>query len=107
MIFPGELWIANITFTNQAASKKRLVLVLWLDGPDVVVAAVTTSAPRSITDVELTGWRTAGLQAPSTVRLSRLDCLDQSLLLHRLGSLAAKDAQQVKAIWSQHVKPSF
>lgn len=62
MILPGELWIANITFTNHAASKRRPVLVLWLDGPDVVVAAVTTSAPRSIADVVLTGGAQAAYE---------------------------------------------
>jgi hypothetical protein len=37
----GELWIAEITFTDGSASKKRPILILWIDGDDVVVAAVT------------------------------------------------------------------
>jgi mRNA interferase MazF len=45
MILPGEFWVADIPFTNQSASKKRPVLVLWLDAADVVVAAVTTAGP--------------------------------------------------------------
>ncbi len=49
----GELWVADIPFTNGLASKKRPVLVLWLDGQDAVVAAVTSAAPRSATDVPL------------------------------------------------------
>lgn len=51
MISAGEFWVADIPYTNQTASKKRPVLVLWPDAADVVVAAVTTSAPRSLTDV--------------------------------------------------------
>jgi mRNA interferase MazF len=39
----GKLWIAEITFTDGSASKKRPVLILWIDGDDVVVAAVTSS----------------------------------------------------------------
>jgi len=77
---PGELWLAEIPFTQGADSKLRPVLVLWTDASDVVVAAVTSAGPRSATDVALQDWREKGLRVPSTVRLSRLDCLEQSLL---------------------------
>lgn len=69
---PGELWVADIPFTNGQAFKKRPVLVLWLDGQDAVVAAVTSSDPRTSTDVSLADWRSAGLRVASTVRLARL-----------------------------------
>jgi mRNA interferase MazF len=72
-IQPGEFWVADIPFTNATASKKRPVLVLWLDGPDVVAAAVTTAKPRSPMDVLLMDWKASGLRRESTVRLSRLD----------------------------------
>lgn len=106
-IQPSELWVADIPFTSGSASKKRPVLVLWLDGLDVVVAAVTSATPRSPTDVLLSDWKPAGLRVPSTVRLSRLDCLEQSLLIHRLGIISASDAQRLKTVWSAHVKPAF
>jgi mRNA interferase MazF len=106
-IQPGEFWLADIPFTSGSGSKKRPVLVLWLDGLDAVVAAVTSAAPRSPTDVSLTDWRNAGLRVPSTVRLSRLDCLEQTLLIHKLGSISAADASQVKAVWAAQVKPAF
>jgi mRNA interferase MazF len=61
-IQPGEFWIADIPFTNASASKKRPVLVVWLDGADLVAAAVTSASPRSATDVELAGWKAAGLR---------------------------------------------
>jgi len=103
----GELWVADIPFTNGLASKKRPVLVLWLDGRDAIVSAVTSAAPRSPTDVPLTAWQASGLRLPSTVRLARLDCLEQSLMLHRFGQLEPSDAQRVKTVWSQHIKPQF
>jgi mRNA interferase MazF len=106
-IQPGEFWVADIPFTSGSASKKLPVLVLWLDGLDAVVAAVTSAAPRPPTDVPLTDWRLAGPRVPSTVRLSRLDCLEQTLLIHKLGSISAADTPQVKAVWSTHVKPAF
>jgi hypothetical protein len=39
--------------------------------------------------------------------LSRLDCLEQALLIHKLGVISATDSQQVKAVWAGHVKPAF
>ena len=107
MISPGEFWLADIPFTDASSSKKRPVLVLWLDGVDAVVAVVTSAPPRSITDVALIDWNVAGLRVPSTVRLSRLDCLEQTLLLRQLGALSATDAQKLKAVWSQHIQLQF
>jgi mRNA interferase MazF len=39
------------------------------------------------------------LRVASTVRLSRLDCLEQNLLRRRLGALSSGDAQRIKQIW--------
>ncbi len=81
IIQSGEFWIAQIPFTNGVSSKKRPVLILWLDGNDVVAAVVTSATPRTQTDVLLKDWVEGGLRVASTVRLSHLDCLEQSLLL--------------------------
>jgi mRNA interferase MazF len=104
---PGEVWIADIPFTSGAASKLRPVLVLWTDAADVVVAAITSAPPRSTTDVALPNWSAAGLRVASTVRLSRLDCLEQSLLRRHLGVLAQGDAEQLKRVWANEIRPRF
>lgn len=103
----GEFWIADIPFTDRSGSKKRPVLILWLDGVDAIVVVVTSAAPRTPTDIALTDWKAAGLRVASTVRLSRLDCLEQSLLLHHLGALSLTDAQNIRTAWDVHVKPQF
>jgi mRNA interferase MazF len=103
----GELWIAEINLTDGSASKKRPILILWIDGNDVVVAAVTSSKPRTQTDVVLIDWENCGLRVASTVRLSRLDCLERSLLIKKLGELSEIDAKALKEVWTQHVKPNF
>ncbi len=95
---PGEIWLAEIPFTNGASSKLRPVLVLWVDAADVVVAAVTSAVPRSPTDLRLCDWTVEGLRVASTVRLSRLDCLEQSLLRRRLGKLSPTDTRQIKEV---------
>ena len=104
---PGEFWVAEIPFTSGVSSKRRPVLLLWLDGADAVVAAVTSAATRSTTDVPLLDWAQSGLRVPSTARLSRLDCLEQYLLQKRLGKLSTRDASQIKMVWLAHVNPRF
>lgn len=103
----GEFWVAEIPFTNGLDTKKRPVLVLWLDGDDIAVAVVTSAKPRTQTDVALNDWATAGLRVASTVRLSRLDCLEKSLLIGRIGTISEADALQVKYVWNLYVKPQF
>ena len=68
-ITSGNIWIAEILFTDGSASKKRPVLILWLDTQDVIVAAVTSASPRSVTDVKnarlATKWFTSRLSRPT------------------------------------------
>ena len=107
-IEPGDFWVAKIPFTNGAGSKKRPILLLWLDGEDVVAAVVTSAPPRSQTDVFLNDWSVSGLRGASTVRLSRLDCLEKSLLLgKKIGQISQADAAAVKQVWELYVKPQF
>lgn len=106
-ITPGDVWIAEILFTDGSASKKRPVLILWLDAQDVTVAAVTSASPRSVTDVTLQDWQQSGLRVASVIRLARLDCLEESLLIARIGHISQADAQQLMNVWSSSVKPKF
>lgn len=104
---PGDVWLADIPFTSGVASKLRPVLELWADAADVVVAAVTSAQPRSTTDVALHYGSSAGLRVPSTVRLSRLDCLEQELLRRCLGVVAQDDAKQLKHVWATEIRLRF
>ena len=106
-IQPGEFWVANIPFTSGGGSKKRPILVLWLDGNDIVAALVTSAKPRTQTDVSLNDWSSSGLRVASNVRLSRLDCLENSLLLAKIGQISPADAEQLKRIWDMYIKPQF
>jgi len=104
---PGEIWLADLPFSSGTASKIRPVLVLWLDASDAVVAAVTPALPRSATDVALSDWQFAGLRVLSTVRLSRLDCLEQILLRRKLGVLSANDTREIKDVWENRIQLRF
>ncbi|ELS00320.1 PemK-like protein [Xenococcus sp. PCC 7305] len=103
----GDFWVAEIPFTNGLNSKRRPVLILWLDGNDVVVAAVTSAAPRTQTDVLLQDWNESGLRVLSTVRLSRLDFLEKSLLSVKIGHVSPNDAQNLQKVWNSYMKLQF
>ncbi len=107
IIQAGEFWVADIPFTSGEGSKKRPILVLWLDEDDVVAAVVTSSKPRTQTDVTLNDWSVSGLRVPSTVRLSRLDCLEKSLLIAKIGQISESDANNLKEVWNLYVKLQF
>jgi mRNA interferase MazF len=57
--------------------------------------------------VPLADWQASGLRRPSIVRLSRLDCLEQSLLVARIGVISDADGRTVQRVWSTHIKPQF
>ena len=103
----GEFWVANIPFTNGGGFKKRPILVLWLDGDDVVAAVVTSAKARTQTDVPLNDWAASGLRVSSTVRLSRLDCIEKALLLTKIGQVSESDAQRLKEVWNLYIKLQF
>ncbi|WP_242044737.1 type II toxin-antitoxin system PemK/MazF family toxin [Anabaena azotica] len=103
----GDFWVADIPFTDGDGSKKRPVLILWLDGDDVVAAIVTSAKPRTQTDVVLNDWSASGLRVSSTVRLSRLDCLEKTLLTARIGKISESDGKRVKEVWNLYIKPQF
>jgi mRNA interferase MazF len=106
-ITPGDIWIAEILFTDGSAAKKRPVLVLWLDAQDIIVSAITSVSPRTVTDIALNDWQTSGLRVPSVVRLARLDCLNQSLLIAKIGHISQADGQNLLDVWNTEIKPRF
>ena len=106
-ITPGDIWVAEILFTDGSTAKKRPVLILWLDAQDVIVAAITSALPRSETDVTLNDWQQSGLRIVSVVRLARLDCLEKSLLIARIGRVSQADAQRLLDVWTSDIKPQF
>ncbi len=101
---PSEIWLASFPYTTGTGSKIRPVVVLWVDHADSVVAIVTTSAPRTPTDVGLTDWAESGLSRPSVVRLMRLGSVQNQLLKRRLGTLSTRDAAALTETWTTRMR---
>ncbi len=100
----GEVVLAPFPYSNQRALKRRPACVVsasaYNEGPDVIVAMVTSSATRlsrpGFGDVLVEDWRAAGLLRPSVVRTGRILVIERPLLSGPLGSLAASDLRAVE-----------
>jgi mRNA interferase MazF len=98
----GDLLLVDFPFTASGAGKPRPALVILDTGDaDVVLARVTTQQHGAPFDVEVAGWQSAGLLAPSFVRLHKLATLAKSRVHKHLGSLDATDRQAIAAALQQ------
>jgi mRNA interferase MazF len=98
----GDLVLVAYPFTGGTQAKVRPALVVLDTGDaDILAARMTTESVGTPYDVPLTGWRQAGLNAPSTVRLHKLATLEKLLIRRVLGQLGAADRQAVAAVLKQ------
>jgi mRNA interferase MazF len=102
----GEVWLAEVEFTDGRGSKPRPMLVLFSDPRDSILAVVTSAAPRTPRDLFLSDWRTAGLRAPSTVRLDKLVTMSHQRLWGRLGQVTPADWAGIVRVWNEHFRLS-
>jgi mRNA interferase MazF len=103
MIFDaGDVVVVPFPFSDLPVARPRPALVLSLAGANAragttVLAMITTAAnSRRPDDVELADLNTAGLRAPSVVRM-KLFSLDNRLLARRVGVIGTSDRTAVRA----------
>lgn len=96
---PGDVVLVPFPFRDRLAERARPAVVVssagYNVGGDVIVAAVTSHAPRAVSDVALVGWRAANLKLPSTLRML-LATVAHERILHCVGQLIAPDWQAVQ-----------
>lgn len=99
-----EIWYANFAFEdNPSVVKKRPVLIL--DNKKVfpiLVAKVTKTKPREEYwgEYSINKWQEAGLDYPSTVRLSKRMSLEDSDLAYKIGQLSISDIIEIQKLIS-------
>src|SRR5438105_1993456 len=98
----GDLVLLDFPLTTSGPGKPRPALVILDTGDaDLLLARVTTQSYTSQFDVAIAGWQTAGLLAPSIVRLHKLATLAKNRVQKHLGSLDPADRQLVGAVMRQ------
>lgn len=95
VLFRGDIVLVPFPFTDLSSSKVRPALIVNLLGADVLVAFISSVVPtppllptdfvleRSHPDFPKTGLKTA-----AAFKLGKLICLDQSLILRKLGRVS-------------------
>ena len=100
----GDVYVCVFPFTSGQRAKARPVLVLMDLGPDCLVCRITSVPHHGFLDSPVTGWQEAGLEKPSTIRLSRLVTVEKSILWVRIGKLAAEDLDRVRTLWNEEFR---
>lgn len=99
----GQIAYIPFPYTDRREGKRRPVCVIssgqYNDGPDVVVAMVTSRAfllnAPGLGDVVLGGWQEADLPLPSVIRTGRIETLERRLLGVLVGTLTTADSSLV------------
>jgi mRNA-degrading endonuclease toxin of MazEF toxin-antitoxin module len=97
----GDVYVCVFPFTSGQSGKARPVLVLKDFGADCLVCRITSVPHRAFLDLALTGWKEAGWEKPSTVRLSRLVTVEKAILKVRIGGLGVDDLDRVRILWNE------
>jgi mRNA-degrading endonuclease toxin of MazEF toxin-antitoxin module len=96
---PGEVILIRIDFRQTPGGKLRPAVVLLDSADDDFVAAPITSRLRvSDFDLPIHGWREAGLNTPSTIRVHKLTVLTKGEIVRRLGGLTDADRTALKEV---------
>lgn len=94
----ADVVLVPFPYRDQLAERTRPAVVLsapaYNQGGDVVLAAITSHAPRVSTDYALLDWAAAGLQIASTVRMLLATVADGRIVM-RIGRLSDRDWVQV------------
>lgn len=106
MIRRGEILLLSFPFTDMRSNKVRPALVVSTDslnrkGEDVIFAFITTKEYNGPFDLRVAAtdpsFQATGLKESSTLRISKLMCLEQRLARRRLGRADARILGRVEA----------
>ena len=100
----GEVYICIFPFTSGRGAKPRPVLVLRDLDPDCLICRITSVSHHGLLDINVVHWREAGLEKPSTIRLSRLVTVEKTLLKVRIGKLSGDDRSLVRRTWNEQFR---
>lgn len=97
-----DIWWANVKFEDTDEVKERPVIIVR-PGEVYVVSVPVTSTPERIMwgEYDITMWKTAGFDHPSTARLSKIVHLERSAFSRKMGRLYAYDIANIQRLLAQ------
>jgi mRNA interferase MazF len=100
----GEVLILPFTYADLESRKRRPAVVIVDSGDtDVLVAKITTKQYHSKFDLEIDGWREAGLLAPSIIRVHKMLAVEKAHILQQIGRLQSDDIDRLRVTFRQMV----
>lgn len=100
----GDVHICLFPFTSGRNAKPRPVLILRDLDPDCLICRITSIPHQGFLDLRVAHWQDAGLEKPSTIRLSRLVTIEKVLLRQRIGRLMPDDLEFVRVTWNKQFR---
>lgn len=92
----GDVLLVAFPFVGEPKNKRRPALVVAdIGDQDVLLARITTQKSRDEFDLELSDWKSAGLLAPSVVRLYKLATINKLLIQRQLGRIIDADRDRI------------
>jgi len=96
MISRFEIWLAEVSFSEIEGYKDRPILILNHIKKEVLCLRMTSKAPQTTGDFEVTKWKEAGLQKPTVVNTTIRLKLNEDKLIKRIGVLHNDDVLLLK-----------
>ena len=95
-----EVWLVDMPFEEGIGSKLRPGLVIRQEDIYYIVGKMTTHPPRDNFPYEyvVRNWKGAGLNRPTTLRLSQMVRLDIGRFRKKLGTIQLEDMVQIRKI---------
>ncbi|MGQ9734806.1 MAG: type II toxin-antitoxin system PemK/MazF family toxin [Candidatus Bipolaricaulia bacterium] len=95
----GDIVLVPFPFADARAAKTRPALVVndpryEAETGNLIIAQITSQAPKFFSDYPLRDWKVAGLVKPSIVRL-KLATLASSLVRYRPGRVSPPELAEV------------
>ena len=97
-----DLWWAFVGFEGDEGGKERPVIILESGEVLVVSIQVTSHAERGMWgEYDITGWKSAGLDKPSTARLTKIAYIERCDFRKRIGRLCESDIVNIQLLLAQ------
>lgn len=97
-----DVWWADVIFEDEDTVKERPVIIISPGEVYVLSAKVTSTPERSMWgEYDITKWASAGLDHPSTARLTQIVSLKRCAFSRRIGRLHAYDIANIQKLLAQ------